>query len=129
MPALPPYIPAKEKDFNDFLNNFSTLISATPAAFGISTTDAATIAAQTAAWNSAYNPTLSPSTKTAQVVGAKNTAKIIVTAQTRTFAQAIANNPGVSTANKLALGLNPKTSTPGPITAPTTFPAGILCAA
>ena len=29
------------------------------------------------------------------------------------------NNPGVSSANKTSLGLNPKTSTPQPITAPT----------
>ena len=36
------------------------------------------------------------------------------------------NNPGVSSANKTALGLNPKTSTPQPITAPTTNPLLML---
>ena len=41
----------------------------------------------------------------------------------RTYAQNIANNPGVSTGNKIALGLNPKTSSPSPITPPTTFPS------
>ena len=53
----------------------------------------------------------------------KNIAKVTVTAQIRTYAQAIANNPGVSADNKVALGLNPKTSTPSPITPPSTFPA------
>jgi len=56
-------------------------------------------------------------------VGAKNVAKVTVTAQIRTYAQTIANNPGVSGDNKIALGLNPKTSTPSPITPPTTYPA------
>ncbi len=122
MPALPPYLPTKEADFNNWLNNFSTLISANPPAFGLMTTDAATIAAQTAAWTAAYGPVTSPATKTAQAVQHKNTAKVSVSAQIRTYAQAIANNPGVSSANKIALGLNPKTSTPSPITPPTTNP-------
>ena len=37
----------------------------------------------------------SPATKTVETVGAKNTARVTVTAQVRTYAQAIANNPGV----------------------------------
>ena len=48
MPALPPYIPAQEGQFNTWLNNFSTLISANPPAYGLMTSDAANIAAQTA---------------------------------------------------------------------------------
>jgi hypothetical protein len=122
MPALPPYIPAKDADFTSFLANFSTLISANPPAFGLLTSDAANIAAQNAAWAAAYGPITSPATKTAQAVSAKDVAKITVTAQIRTYAQNIANNPGVSVDNKIALGLNPKTSTPSPITPPTTNP-------
>ena len=85
MPALPPYLPTKEADFNNWLNNFSTLISANPPAYGLMTTDAATIAAQNAAWTAAYGPVTSPATKTAQAVQHKNTAKVSVSAQIRTY--------------------------------------------
>jgi hypothetical protein len=40
----------------------------------------------------------------------------------RPYAQQIANNPGVLSTDKIALGLNPKTSTPSPIAAPTSNP-------
>jgi hypothetical protein len=116
-------MPTKEADFTNWLNNFSTLIAANPPAYGLMSTDAANIAAQNAAWTAVYGPITSPATKTAQAVQHKNTAKVSVTAQIRTYAQSIANNPGVTSANKIALGLNPKTSTPAPVTPPTTFPA------
>jgi len=102
--------------------NFSTLISANAPAYGLLPSDAATIAALNATWAANFAPLTSKATKTAQAVQNKNIAKVTVTAQIRTYAQNIANNPGVSAGNKIALGLNPKTSTPEPITAPSTFP-------
>ncbi len=83
---------------------------------------AANIAALTDAWSTAYSPVLSPATKTSQTVAAKDTARIIVTSHIRTYAQFIANSPGVGSDMKKALGLNPRTSPPRPITAPLTFP-------
>lgn len=122
MPAVASYIPAQDAKLNLWLLNFASLTTATPAAFGLSVGDAATIASQVASWTAAYTPVTSPSTKTAQAVSAKNTARVSVVAQLRTWAQAIANNPGVSSDNKIALGLNPKTSTPSPITPPASNP-------
>jgi hypothetical protein len=122
MPALPPYIPAKDADFTGFMQNLATLITANPYTYGVTPADAANISAQNAAWVSVWNPLLSPSTKTAQAVAAKNVARVTVTAQVRTYCQAISNNPGVSVDSKIALRLNPKTSTPSPITPPTTNP-------
>ena len=43
-------------------------------------------------------------------------------ATVRPYAQTISLNAGVSTGNKIALGINPRTSVPVPITAPTTYP-------
>jgi hypothetical protein len=122
MPALPPYMPAQQAAFTSWLNNFSTLISEGPSAYGLLPSDAATIAALNATWSAAIAPIDSPATKTAQAVAAKDTARVVVSAQARTYAQSIANNPGVSVDNKIALGLNPKTSTPSPISPPSTFP-------
>jgi hypothetical protein len=122
MPQLPPYIPPRDADFSNWLENFSSLITAAPATYGLVTGDAVTIAAQESAWATAYGLVTSPATKTAQTVAAKNTEKVEALAIVRPYAQMIANNAGVSVDNKVALGINPRTSTPTPITAPTTQP-------
>jgi len=122
MPALAPYIPTKESLMNNWLTNFSTLISANPSMYGLVAADATAIAAQVAVWTAAYTLCTSPTTKTAANVSAKNTAKVNTLAFIRPYAQQIANNVGVTSANKIALGLNPKTSTPTPITPPNSNP-------
>lgn len=122
MPAVSPYIPTKQADANLWLQNFSTLITATPSAFGLAPVDATNIAAAVAAWTAAYNLITSPTTKTKNAVQAKNTAFVTVMAIVRPYAQQISLNVGVTSANKIALGLNPKTSTPTPITAPQSNP-------
>jgi hypothetical protein len=121
--ALAPYIPRKEADLNNWLASFSTLVSANPQLYALTANDAATIAQLTAQWTAAYQPVTSPASNTAQAVQAKNEATARVLPQIRTYAQFIANCPGVSAGNKLGLKLNPRTSPPGPITAPNSFPA------
>lgn len=122
MPAVAPYIPPKDADLNNWLANFSSLITAGPATYGLVAADATSIAAATASWTAAYNLVTSPATKTATTVQAKNVQRVNVLAIARPYAQTIANNAGVSPSNKIALGLNPRTSTPTPVTAPTTNP-------
>lgn len=122
MPALAPYIPAKDADFTAWLANFSTLITASPGTYGLASGDATTIASENAGWAAAYALVTSPSTKTAATVAAKNTEKITVLATIRPYAQQISLNAGVSASAKTAVGVNPRTSTPTPITAPTTAP-------
>lgn len=122
MPALAPYIPNQDAKLNLWLQNFATLTSATPAAYGLSAGDATSIASIIASWTLAYSPVTSPTTKTAAAVSTKNTSKVTTLAQIRVYAQQISLNPGVSSDNKIALGLNPRTSTPSPISAPTSTP-------
>lgn len=116
------YIPAKDSAFDGWLANFATLVAAGPGTYGLSAADAATISGIQGAWADAYAVCGSPTTKTAAAVAAKNTERVTATAQVRVFAQQVANNPGVSSDNKVALGLNPKTSLPGPITPPASNP-------
>jgi hypothetical protein len=122
MPSLPSYIPAKEANLNSWLLNFSALLTAAPSTYGLSPTDASNVAADVATWTAAYSPILSPSTKTAAAVSAKNSAKVAILAQIRPYAQQISLNAGVTTSAKTAIGVNPRTSVPVPITAPTTSP-------
>lgn len=116
------YIPPKDADFAPWLVNFSTMITASPATYGLVAGDAVSIAAQNTAFAAAYALVTSPSTKTPTTVQAKNIAKANALATVRPYAQRIANNAGVSSSNKIALGLNPRTNPPTPVTQPTTLP-------
>jgi hypothetical protein len=122
MPSLTPYIPARNAALVAWYLNFSGLITAAPATYGLTSGDATAIAAQATTLNAGYGLITSPSTKTAATVSAFNTEKINAVALARPYAQAISLNAGVSSANKIAVGVNPRTSVPTRITAPTTTP-------
>lgn len=122
MPALAPYIPPKDAALNSWAANFSALITADPATYGLVTGDASAIAGVVATWAAAYALVTSPSTKTAMTVSAKNAAKVSMLGTLRPYAQTIGLNAGVTSAAKIAVGVNPRTSVPVPITAPTTYP-------
>lgn len=122
MPALPPYIPSRNADFVAWLANFSALITASPATYGLASGDATTISGINTAVAAAYALITSPSTKTKSTVSAYDTEKVNALATIRPYAQMISSNAGVSSANKTAVGVNPRTSVPTPITTPTTAP-------
>lgn len=124
-----PYIPPKDADLDAWLTNFSTLITASPATYGLVASDATAIATQVANWTAAYTPVLSPSSKTKTAVADKNSAKIAATTLCRTYAAQIRLNPGVSNMNKVALGLNLPNNAPSPVPAPSTFPLLTLASA
>lgn len=122
MPALAPYIPPKDAAYASWLANFATLIAASPMTYGLVASDATTISAANTSFQNAYALVTSPTTKTKDTVQAKNIARVDSLNTVRPYAINISLNPGVSASNKVALGLNPRTSTPAPVTAPTTYP-------
>jgi hypothetical protein len=122
MPALPPYIPARDADLANWSNNFSTLLTASPGTYGLLSTDATTVSAVVAPWLTAYALAINPATKTPVTVAAKDTARFSMLATVRPYAQQISLNAGVLTSDKIAIGVNPRTSTPVPIAVPTTNP-------
>jgi hypothetical protein len=123
MAALPPYIPSRNANFVAWLANFSTLLTASPSTYGLASGDATTVAAINTAVAAAYALITSGATKTAATVAAYNTEKVNALATIRPYAQLISLNAGVTTGNKIAIGVNPRTSVPIPITAPTTSPS------
>ena len=122
MAALPPYIPSRDSKLDLWADNFQTLIAANPALYGLMTADAVIITAAYASWHAAYLLVTSPSTKTAMTVSDKNTARVTMLGIIRPYATNISLNAGVASGDKTALGVNPRTSTPSPITPPTTNP-------
>lgn len=120
MPA--PYIPPKDADFQSWFLNFKTLIAASPATYGLVAADATTITGQYNLWNAAFALAIAGTTRGPFTIANKDAAKITALATIRPYAQQIANNAGVTSGNKIALGLNPRTNTPEPVAAPLTAP-------
>jgi hypothetical protein len=120
--AAPSYIPPGDSDLNLFLINFSTLITATPAAYGLLAADATAIAAQKTAYSAAFVLATDPSTRTPVTVAAKDTARRNAEAVVRPYAQRVASSLTVSDALKTGLGLNLHGTPPAPVPAPTVAP-------
>jgi hypothetical protein len=122
MPALPPYIPAKLSDLALWSANFAALIVAAPTTYGLVAADATTISGVNSTFQTAYTASIGPATRTPTTVQTRIDATVALLATVRPYAQQVANNAGVSDANKIALGLNPRTTTPTKITTPATNP-------
>jgi hypothetical protein len=118
-----PYIPARDADFKDWLDNFSTLINANPTTYGLTSGDAAAIGSVRTAFDSAYALAVNPATRTSATVASKDAARATAEATCRPFAIRVRNNPAVSNALKVGLGLTIPNTTPTPIPAPTIAPS------
>lgn len=121
-----PYIPPRDADLDVWLANFSTLITAGPATYGLVSGDATTIAAAVLAWHTAFLAATGGSTRGPMTISAKDDQKVLVLAVARPYAQQVANNAAVAVDDKIALRLNPRTTTPTPVPTPVTQPVILL---
>jgi hypothetical protein len=117
-----PYIPARDADFSAWLLNFSTLLTATPAAFGLVAGDAVIVAAQNTAFQAAYLLATDPGTRTSPTVAAKDAARVTAEGVVRPYAVGISRNAAVTPENKTAIGVNLPNTAPVPVPPPLTFP-------
>jgi hypothetical protein len=122
----PSYIPPKDADFDVWLQNFTTLLTATPTDYGLVAGDATVCAAQYTAWHPAYLAATNPATRTAPTVAAKDGARVTAVNTIRPYAQQISKNMAVSDLLKVGIGVNLPNNVPVPIPAPLTSPALLL---
>ena len=129
--AAAPYIPPRDSTLDSWADNFATLITANPSTYGLDAPAAAAIQNAFDTWHAAYllggstgSPPVpvNPSTFTRVTVADKNAQKTAMVTLIRSYAAQIRINPGVSSSDKTALGLNLPNNTPTPIGVPTTFP-------
>lgn len=120
MPA--PYIPAADAAFDVWLANFSTLLTASPTTYGLLAADATAVAGVTTTWSAAYLLASNPATRTPVTVADKDVARAAAEAMVRPYASRISVNPAVTDADKVAIGVTVRSTTPTPIPPPVTAP-------
>lgn len=120
--ASSPYIPAADAPFQDWLLNFSTKLTASPATYGLIAGDAVIVAASYTAWNAAYLVSVTPATRTSAAIAAKDAARASAEAIVRPYAQRIRVNPAVTNASRVTIGVTVAVFPPTPIPAPLTNP-------
>lgn len=116
------FLPVREAEFDAWLANFSDLIAAAPATYGLTAGDAAALSAAVAAWHAAYVIAFSPATRTVATVADKRNAKARVTAVTRSLAARVRSNGAVAPELKVNLGLVLRSVTGSPVSAPQSVP-------
>lgn len=122
----PSYIPAPDSLFDAWLTNFSTLLTANPATYGLLAGDAVAVAAVQTSFNAAYVLATTPGTRTSATIADKDAERAAAEAVVRPLAVRIIQNPGVLNIDRVAIGVTVPSSVPTPIPAPTTSPALIL---
>lgn len=123
------YIPPTDAGFSDWLLNFSTLLTAAPATYGLAAPDAVAVDAENTAYQAAYIAAIDPGTRTSVTVAAKDAARASAEAVVRPFAVAISQNAAVLNDDKVAIGVTVRSTTPTPIPAPVVAPTLSLISA
>lgn len=118
----PPYIPTRDPELNDWAQNFASLITASPATYGLTPGDAVAIQTSADDFNTALTLAVNPSTRTKPVVADKDAKKAAFLGVARPYAINIKNNLGVTNESKLDLGLNLINSARTPVPAPDSNP-------
>lgn len=116
------WIPTIDTELDPFVNNFATLIAATPTNYGLVAADGLALTSAYNSWHAAFLAATNPTTRTKGTVATKNTQKVNVLGVVRRYATLIRANLGVSDALKVGLGLNIRDAHPSPVPPPSTKP-------
>lgn len=118
----PPYFPSTLAEQLAWFNNFSALITATPATYGLVAGDAVTIAAAVTPLQAAYDLAADPATRTTVTVSAREGAWANAKSVCFPFAVTISQDVTVSAANKLAVGVTARSTVRTIVPTPTAVP-------
>lgn len=118
-----PYIPASDADFDAWIVNFSTLLTADPTAYGEDAASALVVQTAADTWTAAYLAATDPGTRTTPTIAAKDAARVDADAAARPVAQRINANTSVTNMQREDLGITVRKTTRTPVPAPITAPA------
>jgi len=115
-------IPLRDAEFDAFLFNWKTTLTATPTVFGMVSADATAISNAYTAWHNAWVLASNLLTRTRANVANKDAQKILALSLLREQYTIIKANPAVTDANKVSIGIRVNDPVPTPVPAPTTHP-------
>jgi hypothetical protein len=115
--------PTRESDLDNWLNNFKTLIAATPTNYGLVAADATAITNAFNSWHTAYQQAVNAATRSTLTIETKNQQKASVLFLVRGYIATILANRAVSDTLKMGLGLHIRDTSPTPVPPPSTKPA------
>lgn len=121
-PVSTSWIPSNDEALDPFVNNFQTLIGASPTSYTLSAPDATAITAAYTSWHAAYLAAINPTTRTKATVATKNLQKTNVMNVVRSYAATIRASHAVSDALKIGLGIHVRDAAPTPVPPPSTAP-------
>lgn len=118
------YIPAQLASYATWVQNWSDTVNASPGAYNMSSSDAASVAVANTTFQNAYalSSKGSPATRSPVTVADTIAARAALTALIRVWSSQIRLDPGVTDADKLAIGLRLPNNSPNPIPKPATWP-------
>ncbi len=119
---MPGFLPDTDAGLLAWSSNFSTLITATPTAYGLTAGNATDYATAQTAYASALTAATEPSTRGNATVLAKDIARDELIALTRLFARQVGNTMSVTDLQRQALGLTIRDPEPSPIPPPADWP-------
>lgn len=122
MPAPVTYLPRTDALLNTWAANFSTLISATPTAYGLVAGQATTFATAKTDFATKLATASNPSTRTKSTVAAKDTSRAALLVLIRSYMAICQSYPAITDTQLSDLGLTVRKTTPTPIPAPVTKP-------
>jgi hypothetical protein len=122
MPAPVAYLPRTDALLNTWAQNFSTLVSATPTAYGLTAGQATTFASAKSDFATKLAASSNPSTRTLSTVAAKNTSRASLLVLIRSYMALVQAFPAITPTQLSDLGLTVRKTTPTPIPAPVTKP-------
>lgn len=115
-------IPTRDAEYDAYLFNWKTILTATPALYGMLAADATAISNAYTTWHAAYVAASNVLTRTRSTVATKDAQKILSISLLREQYNIIKANPSVTDPNKIAIGIRVSDPVPTPVPAPTTNP-------
>lgn len=119
---MQPYIPNADQPAADWMINFTDLLTASPATYGLVPGDAANCQAVSDTYVGALATATNPATRTSPSIAAKDASKASALFVIRPYAVAISQSASVSNADKTAIGVTVRSNIPTPIPAPVIAP-------
>jgi len=121
-----PYIPATDAGLITWGDNFATLLTADPTAYGEDAASALVVQNAFDAYEAAYNLANDPSTRTPSTVADKDAERVSFEAAARPTAQRINARSSVTNIQRSDLGITIRKTTRTPVPPPATAPAVTL---